>query len=54
MSNSEWVDTFNGQFSEDARRIMRAGHLVWTDGQVQRDWIIGGMLHPRFYGDPRF
>jgi len=54
MSNSEWVDTFNGAFDEAHRKIMRAGHLIWTDGRVQRDWIIGGMLHPRFYGDPRF
>ena len=55
MSNSEWVSTFNNSFVEEEHsKMMRAGHLVWTDGQVQRDWIIGGMLHPRFYGDPRF
>jgi hypothetical protein len=48
MTYDEWVNTFNGSFSEDGRQIMRAGHLIWTDGEVTRDWQIGGMPHPRF------
>ena len=53
MSNSEWVDTFNGAFDEAHRKIMRAGHLIWTDGRVQRDWIIGGILPPEILWRPK-